>query len=232
MNRVMLSKRRVQVILFNYFAGYLFLYPLLIGVLFRLFAPLGIANLDRMLENLVYILVFTVTVGAAWPLLKEHLERFRQNRWAIVKSTLTRYVQMWLVMYGMNLAIILITGLSSSQNQDTVVQQLTQSPLQIILVTCLFAPVVEETVFRGAVFTPLRQRGSFRTAALVSGFLFGLLHVFTSLLSGNFSDGIFILVYGTMGYLLCAAEEENQTIVSPLLMHGLNNLISVMLILL
>ena len=202
MNRVRLSKRRVQVILFNYFAGYLFLYPLLIGVLFRLFAPLGIPNLDRMLENLVYILVFMVTVSAAWPLLKEHLERFRQNRRAIVKSTLTRYVQMWLVMYGMNLAIILITGLSSSQNQDTVVQQLTQSPLQIILVTCLFAPVVEETVFRGAVFTPLRQRGSFRTAALVSGFL------------------------------LCAAEEENQTIVSPLLMHGLNNLISVMLILL
>ena len=159
MNRVRLSKRRVQVILFNYFAGYLFLYPLLIGVLFRLFAPLGIPNLDRMLENLVYILVFAVTVGAAWPLLKEHLERFRQNRRAIVKSTLTRYVQMWLVMYGMNLAIILITGLSSSQNQDTVVQQLTQSPLQIILVTCLFAPIVEETVFRGAVFTPLRQRG-------------------------------------------------------------------------
>ena len=123
-----------------------------------------------MLEDLVYILVFTVTVGAAWPLLKEHLERFRQNRRAIVKSTLTRYVQMWLVMYGMNLAIILITGLSSSQNQDTVVQQLTQSPLQIILVTCLFAPVVEETVFRGAVFTPLTSGAAFAPPRWSAGF--------------------------------------------------------------
>ena len=180
MNRVRLSKRRVQVILFNYFAGYLFLYPLLIGVLFGCLHPYGIPNLDRMLENLVYILVFTVTVSAAWPLLKEHLERFRQNRRAIVKSTLTRYVQMWLVMYGMNLAIILITGLSSSQNQDTVVQQLTQSPLQIILVTCLFAPIVEETVFAGAVYhaaAPAGQLSHRRAGQRISVWSSACVHV-------------------------------------------------------
>lgn len=227
-----LSRRRVLLILANYFAGYLFVYPMLIGLLYSLLEPLGVKNLQAILENAVYLWVFAITVTAAWPLLKEHLQRFRRNRRNIIKSSLTHYVQMWLIMYGLNLAIILITGLSSSQNQDTVVQQLTQSPLQIVLVTCVFAPIVEETVFRGAVFATLRNCTSFRNAAWVSGFLFGLLHVFTSLLSGNLSDGIFILVYGTMGYLLCAAEEENQTLISPLFMHGLNNLISVVLILL
>ncbi|MFQ8582363.1 MAG: hypothetical protein ACLSA6_07345 [Holdemania massiliensis] len=75
-------------------------------------------------------------------------------------------------MYGLNLAIILITGLSSSQNQDTVVQQLTQSPLQIMLVTCVCADCGGNGVSRSG-FTTLRSRTCFRNAALILDFCLG-----------------------------------------------------------
>ena len=64
-----LSRRRVLLILANYFAGYLFVYPMLIGLLYILLEPLGIKHLQPILENAVYLWVFAVTVTAAWPLL-------------------------------------------------------------------------------------------------------------------------------------------------------------------
>ncbi|MFQ8582364.1 MAG: hypothetical protein ACLSA6_07350 [Holdemania massiliensis] len=46
-----LSRRRVLLILANYFAGYLFVYPMLIGLLYSLLEPLGVKNLQAILEN-------------------------------------------------------------------------------------------------------------------------------------------------------------------------------------
>ena len=46
-----LSRRRVLLILANYFAGYLFVYPMLIGLLYSLLEPLGIKHLQPILEN-------------------------------------------------------------------------------------------------------------------------------------------------------------------------------------
>ena len=57
-----LSRRRVQLILANYFVGYLFVYPMLIGLLYSLLEPLGIKHLQPILENAVYLWVFAITV--------------------------------------------------------------------------------------------------------------------------------------------------------------------------
>lgn len=226
-----LSKRRSVLIAANYLIGYLFLYPLLILFLHRLVLNQTGVNISFWLENGVYALVMAVTLYLAWPLYQSAWKTFISRPKEILKNSFRSYLWMWIAMVGLNMAIILVTGMETSQNQQTVITELTQSPLQILLVTVVFAPIVEETVFRGAIFTQLRSRSGFVPAALISGFLFGLLHVFNSLLTGNSADLIFIVVYGVMGYLLCQAEEQNQTLVSPILMHMLNNLISVIMIL-
>lgn len=226
-----LSKRRAALIAGNYLIGYLFLYPLLISLLHSLLIKHWGLDISTWLENGVYVWVMAVTLFLAWPLLTSAWKTFASRPKEILKNSFNSYLWMWISMIALNMAIILVTGMETSQNQQTVISELTQSPFQILLVTVVFAPIVEETVFRGAIFTQLRGHSGFVPSALISGFLFGLLHVFNSLLSGNSADLIFILVYGMMGYLLCKAEEQNQTLVSPILMHMLNNLISVIMIL-
>lgn len=226
-----LTRSRRWALLLNYLVGYTFLYPLLAGMLSVTVYELSGMDIRSWLSGLIYLFVLISSLMLAWPLIQRDRRKFLARPRAIVQDSAKRYVVMYFSMLVLNVLIILLSGQTSSQNQETIVSELIRSPLQIVLVTCVFAPIVEELVFRGVLFTSLRQRAGYRIAALVSGLLFGLLHVYSSLFAGNWMDLCFLVVYGAMGAQLCLAYEHNETLFSPILMHAFNNLISVILIL-
>lgn len=72
--------------------------------------------------------------------------------------------------------LFLIAGLerASANNQQIIEEFLNLSPIMMIISACLFAPIEEELLFRGAIRKVIKNKKVFIT---VSGLIFGLIHV-------------------------------------------------------
>lgn len=91
----------------------------------------------------------------------------------------------------------------------------------MMVAAVVIAPVVEETLFRGVLFTSLLKGRSFASAALLSGLYFALVHVHApSLLPLLALSVAFSAAYAATGSLL-----------TPIVMHALFNLTSLLLFL-
>lgn len=92
------------------------------------------------------------------------------------------------------------------------------SPIELALLVVLaggFAPVVEETFFRGALFNHLRGRWRWGAAAPMVGLIFALIHP---------QGWTAIPVLGGIGVMLCALREWRGSLIAPMTAHAVNNL--------
>lgn len=113
--------------------------------------------------------------------------------------------------------VTLVNLLSQLVVENTVAinseQFLSLHPLLLIFFVGILAPVCEEVVFRGAIFSGLKKEGNVFKAILASGLLFGLLHM-------NINQASYAFVIGILlGFLV----EATGSIYSSILFHILVN---------
>lgn len=84
----------------------------------------------------------------------------------------------------------------------------------IALLGCAWAPVVEETFFRGMLFGYLRRRLHWAVSGVVTGLLFALIHP---------QGWMAVPVLGMIGFTLCAIRQWRGSIIAPMTAHALNN---------
>jgi uncharacterized protein len=106
------------------------------------------------------------------------------------------------------------TGLFGAPEQEDIAESFGPLPVQILLIA-IAAPISEEICFRGMVFGGLRARLPRVAAALISGLIFGGLHVITGL--------SVIPVLTAFGFILCLLYEKTGSIVPAIVLHMLNN---------
>ena len=83
----------------------------------------------------------------------------------------------------------------NSANQELVEILIGQMPLLMAISTTVFAPILEELVFRGGLYLGLKQRIGGKLATLISSASFGLIHVTSELLSsGNWVE-VFLMIF-------------------------------------
>lgn len=95
-----------------------------------------------------------------------------------------------------------------------------------VILSCLYAPFVEEGVFRLSLSKIFKNKTIF---VIVSGFLFGVLHLidkFTSIY-----DLLYIFQYAALGICLAKAYKDSNNIFVSISMHFIQNFIAAMLIL-
>ena len=224
-----ISWLRIFILLLNYTAGYMFFYPMLLVWSSKIFHFSYIQY--QIATFLIYVFMIFVSLIVAWPLLKESYTKQREFR-KFIESILLMFVAVYVINILTSGIISLLTGLESSENQTGIITAFYANPLLISFSTLIYAPIVEEITFRGAVFRPLRKYTNFWISALISGILFGFIHVMDSLFIGNFIDLSFMLTYASLGFLFCFCYEKNKSIFAPMLLHFLNNGLGVIGILL
>ena len=89
----------------------------------------------------------------------------------------------------------------------------------LVLAACITGPVAEELLYRGIVYSGLRKWMKLWPAALLSAFIFGLLHL-------NVLQGIYA---GILGLLFALMYEDTGTIWMPVAVHMLVNCFEVVL---
>ena len=119
---------------------------------------------------------------------------------------------------------------SSSVNQQQV-ESLTKSiPAIMFFVTGFLAPIGEELIFRGVIFTGLRKYNRF-LAYVVSAFLFGFIHVMNSVFAGNIFEMVQMIPYAFSGLVFAYIYESTDNIWASILTHMTNNIFALLVIL-
>lgn len=127
------------------------------------------------------------------------------------------------------LITLLLGGTSSSQNQALINVLIQSKPFVMIITTVIIAPILEELVFRGIVFSWLYEYNRF-FAHIATAFVFAFVHIMIALFSGNMSEWIQIFSYFFMALPLSYLYEKTNNIFVPISTHMTSNLLSVIVL--
>jgi membrane protease YdiL (CAAX protease family) len=141
---------------------------------------------------LVLVVIFALGAGSNWVLDRLH----EQTHWPWLKPELQPTVQ--LLQQKWPPYLIAVQG----------------------LVTIVIAPVAEEILFRGVLYTAIKQRGHRQLALWTSALLFAVIHGYpVGFLSLIFLSMMFVFVY-----------ERTKNLFAPILLHSLFNTVNFVLI--
>lgn len=130
-----------------------------------------------------------------------------------------------------NSIVKLFVDQSSSVNQQQVETLAKSIPAIMFFVTGFLAPLGEELIFRGLIFTGLRKYNRFLAYA-VSAFLFGFIHVMNSVFAGNILEMVQMIPYACSGLVFAYIYETTDNIWGSILTHMTNNIFAMLVILL
>lgn len=148
---------------------------------------------------------------------------------------------------AVQMLLMMIRGsVETTTNNNVVNEMLLSNPIQMILVTVIFAPFVEETIFRAGMCRPLTVSKNYFIKSLgfiISVFVFALLHVYQYAFFGVDANGAVYLTFNAneflsilsyipmaVGFAVCSYLCKNFW--GSVICHMMTNAISVALMLL
>ena len=163
----------------------------------------------------------------------DNIRKFKQNLSKNILWSATAGLGInYLISYLANILIILFLGTSDSASNQLLFESLIENSFLLMAIQAIvFAPIVEELIFRGLVFRSFRQYNIY-LAHFISAFCFGFIHIYQGLFAGDFTQLVYLLSYGGMGCAYSFVYEKRKTIVAPMIVHMLNNLIATIIIML
>ncbi|MCY3804291.1 MAG: CPBP family intramembrane metalloprotease [Candidatus Saccharibacteria bacterium] len=96
--------------------------------------------------------------------------------------------------------------------------------IQLIIGILLIAPILEEIIFRGLLWSSLRKYWNFWLATLISAFIFAVFHI--SLLWSWQLNLIVVIEIFLLGCCLAWLMEYSRNLVYPIIVHGFNNFLA------
>lgn len=130
--------------------------------------------------SFIMVVIFTILY---FDVIKDSWMKLRNNFKGKISQFILAIVIGYLVINAMQILasyisaiLFFITGIEmeSASNQQTIEELLKSAPLIMIISSCLFAPIEEELLFRGALRKCVKNKKVFIAC---SGLIFGLMHV-------------------------------------------------------
>jgi len=151
--------------------------------------------------------------------------RLFKRDWRLgISQIVTGAVLVYAAMIASSLVMDWLGVSGSSENEATIASMFQPEPLRLavlFLTLCVLTPIVEETIFRRVLFGFFPKRFGPVVPILVSGFVFGLMHV------ASYGDFIQAIPYVAMGLVFGAVYwMSKRNIYVTMGVHFINNFIS------
>lgn len=180
------------------------------------------ANLS-ITSKVIYLFTFEILIALAiFLLLKPKIITDFKDMKKHLKEYAHTYFKYWLIAFGImvlsNLFITMIMPNTIAGNEQAVRSNFSKAPIYTFLSAVVIAPFIEECVFR------LGFRKIFKTKWLfivLSGFVFGSLHVFGSLTS--WFDLLYLIPYCAPGFVFAYVLTKSDNIFVPIGLHFIHN---------
>lgn len=217
-----ISMFRLILLQFFYWVVYILVLPQII-VNILLSYGLSLESTVINTEFLNYLISVIIAILLMLPLLKKerHLD--------ISKMAYTLILSLSIMFFSnivFSILLALFNGPEASVNQSGLDMIVNFDKNKFLIIVIILAPTFEELVFRGGIFRSIRGKKGFWPAALVSSFLFGFMHVMSSILLGEYIDLVYLFLYGGLGIVLAWAYEYNHSIYACIILHMAYNLLA------
>jgi membrane protease YdiL (CAAX protease family) len=118
------------------------------------------------------------------------------------------------------LTVLLVSSFFPPPSDSPLEKLLTTTPSMVLFVVfgIAFAPLLEETIFRGFIFTALMDLYGWKAAVPLTALLFAALHI--SQLSGNWPSVAMILA---VSYVFTVVRHRTNSVVPSIIMHTTYN---------
>lgn len=209
-----------------------FLMPYFEGLPFFI---MGVDTTDLpMWAKIVYLIIYGILTMALIMLIynKKISKDFKDMKKNNIKY-FNKYIKYWFtglfIMMVSNLIINLIITNGISSNEQAIRETFNISPIYIFFSAVIYAPIVEELIFRQSIKNIFNNKWLF---IIISGLFFGSMHVFGDF--QNITDLLYIIPYSTPGIIFAYMLEDSNNICVPMSFHFIHNgiLISLQFILL
>lgn len=172
--------------------------------------------------SIVYTMIYRKSI-------KENIKDLKKNYKTIIKTTL-KYWSLGLVIMILSSFIIGLFNIPTSDNQNTNIELFKQAPILQSLCAIIFAPIIEELVFRHSFRKFTNNPTIF---ALTTGLIFGFVHITSSITSlKDLTMMIHLIPYSAVGIAFgYAYKKNNNNIIGTILIHSIHNMIAVIEIL-
>ena len=173
---------------------------------------------DKIPNIIVYISLFVTILIINFNYYKKDFKVFIKNINTYLPFILKRYAIMLGIMVLVAIPITYLNSGKVSSNQEILNSMFTKTPLLTSLLSCIYAPFVEESIFRLNISKIINNKIIF---ILFSGILFGALHVIDKYT--NIYDLLYIFSYSTLGICLAKAYKDTNNIFVSMSMHFIQN---------
>lgn len=187
-----------------------------------------VAYLNALVELILLFIVYLLYHR----ILKKDLNSFKLN----YKDYMNKICVYFAVFLGLKIGFALVSGIlsallgvpiSSSENQNIIDSITNNAPVMMFISTCILAPFVEEGIFRLGLRSVIKEKYLF---IAISGLVFGFMHIFPTELP-LYVALIQSIVYVAMGICLAYMYTETDNIWITIIIHALNNFLSMAAIL-
>lgn len=223
-----ISNKKSIALIFIYLVLYVILAPMLIPKLSTLLEPILNKNTNIILLSFTYLIFFVAVFLLAKQQILQGFTKLKENFIALTARTFKFYLLLFCTTLILNIILLNLIG-TSANNQMLINKSLLETPVFTAIITCFFAPIVEETIFREVIYNKLRIFSNEWIAIIISSFLFGLIHISSSIKSGNISDFPYIITYSALGFILVLAYKKSNSIIGSIYLHFVNNSIAILL---
>ena len=197
-----------------YFSSYLQVIPI---ALFNIDVNNYTATDLAIINTFTDLILVLILIILYFKELKKEFKSFKEN-WKLNLDTAFKYWFIGLmIMCISNIAIGLITDLSTSSNEQAVQTLVSSTPYLMLFTAGILAPIAEELTFRKGVSKLFKNKWVYATA---SGLIFGLLHVIGS---GNILEYLYVIPYGSLGFFFALTYYDTKSIYPSIIMHAIHN---------
>ena len=197
-----------------YFSSYLQVIPI---ALFNIDVNNYTATDLAIINTFTDLILVLILIILYFKELKKEFKSFKEN-WKLNLDTAFKYWFIGLmIMCISNIAIGLITDLSTSSNEQAVQTLVSSNPYLMLFTAGILAPIAEELTFRKGVSKLFKNKWVYATA---SGLIFGLLHVIGS---GNILEYLYVIPYGSLGFFFALTYYDTKSIYPSIIMHAIHN---------
>ena len=196
--------------------------PLLVALI----GALAGAELSGPYQMLLYytisfVLVFIMMFSFLRESFSDFIGDFRRSVRAVIFGYVIYRTLLWVAALLMD---PFVTG--NDPNSEAIIADIAANFKIMLVVTSVLAPIVEETIFRGALFGAIRQKNR-ALAYIVSVLAFSLFHLWDALLfEFSWNTLLHIVYYIPPSIALAWCYDSSGTIWAPVLLHSLMNVFS------
>lgn len=174
------------------------------------------SNIGIIFTFIKYFVLIFIFIIQYHEYLKEKLLDFKKHFLKYFEISFKYWLLGFVIMIISNVIIShFFPGLG--KNEENVQLLIKKIPVIAFVLTTIFAPFVEEMIFRKYLQDSIKNKYLFM---IISGLLFGFVHVMSS---KNPLEYLLIIPYGSLGFMFAKTISETDNVYSTVLMHMLHN---------